>query len=247
MKKILSDDYISYEDVMTQDEIYVVTNPDGQFFLCFDYYAPAEAKLWYKFSINPFDIDFLKFIKMDFGAVTKGEFSKGGLQRTLSYFHTCRQDLIEINTNFINEVFFAGGVATTKIKNLQKKNDTDTFGRLNVERFYRLKSNLTNKFKSWLKRIYQEYNFLDNSLEYIEDYYNKWIILVNIIQDQKVAIIDPIWRFIKSYEIHSLHEFYLMWQRVVKKEIHVRNIGYNDVLNLNTILFDIIYREKMEE
>ena len=237
MRKLLCNEYISYEDVMSQSEIFCVSSINGCFFLCFDYYAPAEAKLWYKFSIDPFDTDFLKFKKMDYGIITKDDFSNNGLEITFKYLHTCKTSEAHKNSNLLNEIFFRGGKPSITIKKLQdmkwsrkKLNKEDIYGKIELSRVYRLKSRLTTKVKTWLKRIYQEYNFLDNSIKYIKEYYNKWLILVETIQDQKESMISPLWRFIESYDIHSFDEFIEKYKKVVNKEIHIRGIGYDDIL-----------------
>ena len=247
MRRILSDEYVSYDDVMCQNEIFIVAANDGNFFMCFDYYAPKKAKLWYKFSINPFDIDFLKFKRVDYGIFNRDEFIINGLQIMFDYLHTCREDLTLKNANILSDVFFRGGKMTNslnKIKELKWRKKSiskeDYYGRINRDRVYRVKSRLTNKTKDWLKRIYQEYNFMDNSIEYIKDYYVNWVVLVETIQNQKENMIEPIWKFIKRYNIHSFKEFYYNWKKVVDKEIHVRNVGYSDVVRFYDILRTII-------
>ena len=64
------------------------------------------------------------------------------------------------------------------------------------------------------------------------------------IQEQKEAIIEPIWRFVKSYKIHSFEDFIVNWKRVVNREIHVRNIGYSDVIDFYNTILKIYYKDK---
>ena len=243
MKSILCSDYITYEDVMNQKEIFVISNDNGTFFLCFDYYAPKEAKIWYKFTIDPFDIEFLQFKRLDYGIITDDDFSKEGLSTSFRYFHTCRKDLVNKNTNFVSEIFFRGGKPLNTIKKIQEKpwrkklySKEDYYGLIDIKRFYRIKSKITSSVKTWLYHIYQEYNFLDKSLEYIRDYYNKWVILVDLIQEQKESIIKPIWRFINSNNIHSFKDFYYAWKKVVNKDIYIRGVGREDIEKFHNLL-----------
>lgn len=248
MKKMLCDEYITYEDVMSQQEIFcVASNSSGVFFLCFDYYAPVDAKLWYKFSVDPFDIDFLKFKRVDYGIFRKDKFTNNGLSTMLKYLHTCKAEYASKNANLLNETFFRGGKPSITIKKLieskRLKNKEEKYGKLDLNRLYRIKSRLTSKVKTWLERLYQEYNFFDNSIEYIQEYYNNWTILVQTIQNQKESIIEPIWRFIKSHKIHSFGDFILEWKKVVNREIHVRNVGYSDVIDFYETILKIYYKD----
>lgn len=243
MKSVLYTEYISLEEVLLQKEIFIVANDSGQFFMCFDYYAPKEAKLWYKFSIDPFDIDFLKFKRVDYGIITDDDFTNKGLEMVFRYLHTCRRDLVSKNVNFVKYIFFRGGKASNSIKKLQdkkwrKKSCTkeDYYGRIDLGRFDRIKHRITQKVKTWLEHVYQEYNYMDNSIEYIQEYYKNWVILVDIIQRQKDTMISPIWRFIRSRDIHSFKDFYYTWKKVVNGDIHVRGIGERDIQKFHDTL-----------
>ena len=177
--------------------------------MCFDYYAPEDAKLWYKFSIDPFDIDFLKFRRVEYGIFTNDKFTNKGLSTMFKYLHTCKAENALKNANLLNEVFFRGGrlsITAKKLSESRIKNKEEKYGNITMDRIYRMKSRLTSKFKSLLERLYLEYNFMDNSIEYIQKYYSNWVILVQTIQNQKEYMIEPIWKFIKTYNIHSLND-----------------------------------------
>ena len=56
-------DNLKLEDVLNAQNIFCIFTGEGNFFLCLDeWMCPAEYKTWYKFSINPFDIDFLNAV-----------------------------------------------------------------------------------------------------------------------------------------------------------------------------------------
>lgn len=251
MKKILCDEYVSYDDVMMQQEIFcLASGSTGTFFLCFDYYAPIEAKLWYKFSVVPFDIDFLKFRRVGYSIFSKGSFANKGLSIMLRYLHTCKAENALKNTNLLNEVFFRGGkpsVTIRKLSNSKTKNKEEKYGKLDLNRLYRIKGKLTSTVKLWLQRLYREYNFMDNSIEYIQKYYNNWVILVNTIQEQKEAVINPIWNFIKSRRIHSLRDFYDYWDLVATGDIKVRYVTREDAVYLFNIIQDIISNQQKKD
>lgn len=188
MKYNLYQETISYKDVMNSGEIFAVAGEDGVFYFCFDWYAPTIAKLWYKFSINPFDIDFLKFVKIDYGFIKPKE-NKHMIYKGIRYLYG------EYNLELLYKSFFRGGMIT----NIAKK--------LNVPsgRISRAKRKYTVEIKKWLERIFKEYNFLDDSIEYIKEYYNNWIVLVDDIQKRTNK--EVLWRFIEEHKIHSFSEF----------------------------------------
>ena len=237
---------------MASPEIFISYGFEGSFFLCFDYYAPTEAKLWYKFSLDPFDIDFLKFRKVDYGIMKNDTSIKFSTDVIFKYLHVCRECFMEKNINFLTEIFFQGGKTSNAIKRIDKKvkapkgvTKEEYFGKLNVNRAYRLKSRFTNKIKQWLYRIFLEYNFLDNSIEYIHDYYDKWVILVSIIQDRTENVTEELWKFIYKHEIHNFDQFIIEWNKVISREIKI-NLPFRDIVIFNNIV-QILYREKHRE
>jgi hypothetical protein len=188
MKYSLHQETISYKEVMNSGEIFVVAGEDGTFFFCFDWYAPMEAKLWYKFSVNPFDIDFLKFKRIDYGFIDKNK-CRHMCYKAIRYIYN------EYNMKLLYNSFFKGGTITNIAKKLKVPS-----GRIS-----RAKRKYTIEIKKWLERIFREYNFMDDSLEYINEYYNNWVILVNDLQPRKNR--ESLWKLIDENNIHSYSEF----------------------------------------
>ena len=250
MRKSICGNYATYEEVMNTKEIFGIITNDGTFFLCFDYYAPEEAKLWYKFSINPFDLDFLKFKKIDYyGLFEKNDpyITLDGLEKMLDYTHSCDSKFTSKNAHFLNEIFFNGGKITTTINELNKyKEMCDKVGDKRIEiygdnltskRAYRLKHKFTIKIKEMLSRIYKQYDFMDDSLEYINKYYYNWVILVDKLQKQKFIETEILYDFIDKYEIVSLLDFYYTWEKVIDGKIKLKKTNYKDIsLLYNEIL-----------
>jgi hypothetical protein len=173
---------------MNSGEIFAVAGEDGTFFFCFDWYAPSEAKLWYKFSINPFDIDFLKFKRIDYGFINKRK-CKHMIYKGIRYFYN------DYNIELLYNSFFRGGMITNIAKKLKVPS-----GRIS-----RAKRRYTIEIKKWLERIFREYNFLDDSLEYINDYYYNWVILVNDLQTRTNR--ELLWKLIDENKIHNYSNF----------------------------------------
>lgn len=222
MKYNLYEETISYEQVMNSGEIFVVAGEDGTFFLCFDWYAPSSAKLWYKFSTNPFDIDFLKFKKVDYGFINKTN-NKHMIFKAIRYLYG------EYNLELLYNSFFKGGM----ISNIAKK--------LNVPygRIVRAKKQYTKEIKKWLERIFREYNFLDDSIEYINEYYNNWIVLVDDIQKRTNR--EILWRFVEEHKIHNFNEFTDSLTVGIKEYIRTHGKGINRSPNDNKI-FKSMYK-----
>lgn len=213
-------DYIEYEDIINSKEIFIVPGESGTFFLCFDWYAPEEAKLWYKFSINPFDIDFLKFRKMESGFISKND----GLvlfDKFISYLTKSKS----IDKKVLHDSFFTGG----KIINFARANDYKS------SKISKLKARYTKLIKDWIKRLYKEYNFMDDSIEYIKDYYCNWVTLIDYIYTRPDT--NNLWTFIEEHKIKNVVDYWVELTYYLSKYMknELDKFTLNDITVLNNM------------
>ena len=85
---------------------------------------------------------------------------------------------------------------------------------------------------------------MDDSIEYIKEYYDNWVILVNIIQQKEESITNELWKFIDNNDIHNFNEFMLEWKRVINGEIKI-NLSRRELAIFDNSV-QIIYRVKQE-
>ena len=206
-------DNLKLEDVLNARNIFCIFTGEGNFFLCLDeWMCPAEYKTWYKFSINPFDIDFLKFVYIGRGIFKEdGTGSRLGIDCVIKYFNINKKH--QKISNLLNETFFNGGYVTNAISKYNSKYNTN----YSPSKIYALRSKITNAIKTWLSRLYKQYNFFDNSIEYIKEYFENWVMIVDQIQSMvdNNKSIDNIYDFIDKYNIRDTKTFLKLWKSMV--------------------------------
>lgn len=181
---------------------------DGTFFICNDWMAPEDKKMWYKFSTCPWDIDFLEFVPLEKGFYKKKQ-TPHALMILLKYFNIRSRNCL-LDARAIDSVFFKGGYVTTALDKFNKKNNE----KVSTTRLYMLRQKLTNAIKLFIKRLYRFYNKMDNSFYYIKDYFLQWVFLVREIQDRfdDDNIIDDIYKFIATHQINNTLGFLKAWE-----------------------------------
>lgn len=214
------EEYITVEDVIKSKNIMMIGGEEGVFFINLDpWETPIRSKEWYKFSINPFDEDFLKFRRMEEGFVkyTVGSYRK--IYSAAKYVNLSSNiRKLTINIALLTVAFFAGGN--------DLKDSVDNFNRVNTndkdipyETFYAIKNKFKKRIIEWLENVFREYNNLDNSIEYIKEYYFNWVILVDTIQKiNNRAKYHILWRLIVRHGIHSINDFKTVWNNPDYKE-----------------------------
>jgi RNAse (barnase) inhibitor barstar len=175
-----------------------------------DWYVPSDNKRWYKLSLNPFDIDFLKIVYVGTGFFKDVPRSRHLLTFTVKHFNLSKASNV---SRLLYKTYFRGGYITNSINEYNKEFGTE----YKASKIYSLKNRITKKVKTWLTRVYKEYNFFDNSLEYIKEYYQKWVMLVETIQKEfnSDAKINTVYEFIKEFNIRSTLEFLQIYDALV--------------------------------
>lgn len=206
-------DTLSLEEVLESKNIFIITYPGskGVYFICMDdWYVPSDNKRWYKLSLNPFDIDFLKIVYVGTGFFKDVPRSRHLLTFTVKHFNLSKASNV---SRLLYKTYFRGGYITNSINEYNKEFGTE----YKASKIYSLKNRITKKVKTWLTRVYKEYNFFDNSLEYIREYYQKWVILVETIQKEfnSDSKINNIYDFIREYNIKNTLDFLQLWHDLV--------------------------------
>lgn len=239
---------IKLEDVLNSQNIFCIFTGEGNFFLCMDeWMCPAEYKSWYKFSINPFDIDFLKFVYVGRGLFKEDATSRLGIDCVIKYFNINKKHY-KIS-NLLNEVFFEGGYITNAVTRYNTGHGTKHA----AGTIYHYRSKITNAIKTWLSRLYKEYNFFDNSIEYIKEYFESWVMIVDQIQAtiDNNKTINSIYDFINKYNIRDTNTFLKLWKSMVltgkvdiyKFEKDISESFYRTLL-YSTKNYDYLWRKK---
>ena len=153
-------DTLSLEEVLESKNIFIITYPNskGVYFICMDdWYVPSDNKRWYKLSLNPFDIDFLKIVYVGTGFFKDVPRSRHLLTFTVKHFNLSKASNV---SRLLYKTYFRGGYITNSINEYNKEFGTE----YKASKIYSLKNRITKKVKTWLTRVYKEYNFFDNSL-----------------------------------------------------------------------------------
>ena len=88
--KLHVEEYISIEAVLNSDNIMILQGTDGSYFINLDPWEETEAaKEWFRFSLDPFDLDFLKFHRLGEGFIKSGVKTFGKLYNTFEYLNVC--------------------------------------------------------------------------------------------------------------------------------------------------------------
>jgi len=240
-------EYITLEDVLVSNNIMVIPGEDGIYFINIEpWKTPEKDKHWYRFSINPFDIDFLKFRIMDQGIIKYGPMSFSKIYTLFKYLNISNNDKYNAKySNIVNRCFFSG----LDFKKCIEEYNKSYYHSYNISyrRFIGIRSNLKEKIKIWLERLFKEYNNFDNSIEYIQEYYKKWVLLVKLIQTTDDSIQNILWKFIDDNDVHSLLDFIRKWKNQSKD--HLIDIKFNnlDINDIDILLSINIYNEQLDE
>lgn len=229
--------YISYEEIIKANTLFAIYDVDGNFYICMDDYKCSEAqKKWYKLSLNPYDLDFLKFRFVGKGYITRssiGSYGKSSrIYRMLNYLGVFKNnEFCRYNSNILRNIYFGTSNKRSlkdRAKGISNHSNRDWLygGEVNYSKIYRIKQVFTNKIKIWLKRLYKFYNQFDNSLEYIHEYYNRWVLLVNFTyKELSCNTRDYIWKFIEHYKVSSLDDFMFK----INSMDYLRNVSRKDL------------------
>ena len=225
------EEYITLEDVINSKDIMMVAGEAGTFFINLDSWdTPEEEKEWYKFTIDPFDIDFLKFRRMEEGFIKNGVRTFGKIYIVFKYLKVSNTKRSAVYSAAINSVFFSKNSIKTTLDKFNQNKDRP----VSYSAFYNVRNKFKNKIKIWLERIFKEYNNFDNSLEYIKEYYDKWIVLVNGIQTFNTDKQNVLWRFINRYNIHNKDQFVVAWN--LEDRINLKGLSDYDIKRINILL-----------
>jgi hypothetical protein len=237
IRKVYVQEELTLEDILEAKDIFITYGKEGTFFLNFDNWdVPVEAKTWYKFSIDPFDLDFLKIVKMEMGFLNMNRSGYADLDIMFRYLNISSDIYSTRNSILMYHVFFEHDTIKNIVNKLHNEIVDDSLGVINTTKVYNLKSKIKKRTKEWFSRIFREYNNNDNSLEYIQDYYNNWVLLVELIQTMKIDEQNILWKFINSYNIHSFKEFCNEWSKVKSGEIRVKGLCKYQIIRISTIM-----------
>lgn len=229
--KLHVEEYISIEAVLNSDNIMILRGIDGSYFVNLDPWEETEAaKEWFRFSLDPFDLDFLKFHRLGEGFIESGVKTFGKLYNTFEYLNICSNKNLARYSCMIEKVFFYRGSSNKALEEFNMNTDN----KISYQTLIRVKSIFKSKCKMWLQRIFQEYNEFDNSIEYIKLYYKRWILLVELVQTFNNTKQNALWRFIKNNKIKSLNQFECYFKS--KDKFNIRGLSDNDKDNIFTLL-----------
>lgn len=156
-RKIYVQEKLKLEDVLEAKDIFITYGRDGVFFLNFDPWdIPEEAKIWYKFSIDPFDPEFLEIVKLEYGFLNKGRASYSDLDMIFRYLGICSDIYSPRSAILIYHVFFDNDTIKNIVNRLKNEIVDESLGVINMNKVAMLK----NKIKIIPK---------NGSLEYIEN------------------------------------------------------------------------------
>jgi hypothetical protein len=248
VRKAYVQEELTLEDILEAKDIFITYGRDGTFYLNFDNWdVPEKAKIWYKFSINPFDLYFLKIVKIGEGFLDMYKSGYADLDIIFKYLNISSDIYSTRNSILIYHVFFEHDTVKNITNKLHDEIIDDSLGVINTAKVYNLKSKIKNRTKEWFSRIFREYNNNDNSLEYIQEYYNNWVLLVELIQTMKFDEQNILWKFINEYDIHSFTEFCEYWNKVKDGEIKVRGLTKYDIIRISTIIRINTYNLNLKE
>lgn len=248
MRYINASEYITIDDVLKSDNIMVIPEEDGVFFINLDpWNTPEEAKYWYRFSTNPFDIDFLKFHIIDQGIITYGVRSFSKIYTLFKYLNVIDNKNNVKYANITNECFFSG---LNFKKTIEKYNNSGVHKyHISYNGFINTRNKLQDGIRIWLERLFKEYNNFDNSIEYIQEYYSKWVVLVKFIQTMDTVKQNILWMFIEKENIHSLKDFVIIWkiESKIRHNEKLKGLSFIDIDYINTVLDINEYSKELKE
>lgn len=233
------DKTISFDKVIEAKDLFCIMGENGVFFICIDPYDTIDKdKEWYKFSLDPYDIDFLKFKSVgayfiDPDTLIGGKGKKNGIEMMMRYLGLfLNLEHIYHNSQILRDVYFSNdNMKSMSEKMIKKKNCEKIYGKsLSTEKIYKLKRTFTSQIRLWIHRVYKHYNFFDDSLKYIKVYYNDWIRLLNFIHKHSddFNIFSGLWRFVENYNIKTVEDFI----REINAVKHIRGISDADLFDI---------------
>lgn len=228
--KIHTEEQLPLKDVLSSDNIYITGGNQCIFFLNFDSWdVPVEEKNWYKFSINPYDADFLKFVSIGHNFFDKKTDNVKEFECIIRYLKIFSEaETAHRNSSILYKLFYENGSA----KDILEANNI----MLTYQYITLIKRTIRYKLYNWLEKIFEEYNELDDTIDYMRDYYNNWITLVDKIQMFPANKYNIIWRFIKKNDIHSVDDFSKIWFHVVEDDVEIRGLSKYDKQLIAVIL-----------
>ena len=238
MSKLHVEEYIKLDDILKSHNVMLIPGENGVFFINLDPWdVPLEDKEWFKFSIDPFDIDFLKFHRIQEGCFNQENTDYKDITKMLEYLGVCNKSVSDRNGFILFHTFY---VQDTMKNVLNYINELDTRNKnVSYQMFHRIKLKYKNSIKLWLERLFREYNEFDNSLEYIQEYYNNWVRLVLFIQNFDTSKRHIIWRFMDRYKIKSFDQFIILWKsEVLDNKIYLRGLSKEDREEITTLIIE---------
>jgi hypothetical protein len=217
----------------------LIPGENGVFFINLDPWGvPVEDKEWFKFSIDPFDIDFLKFHRIQEGCFNQENTDYKDVAKMLEYLGVCGKSVSSRNAFILFHTFYVNDTMKNVLNYINKldyKNKDVSY-----QMFHRIKLKYKNSIKLWLERLFREYNEFDNSLEYIQDYYNNWVRLVSFIQQfTGTAKRHILWRFMDRYKIKSFDQFISLWKsEVLDNKIHLKGLSKEDKEEITKLILE---------
>ena len=196
---------ISLNEILKSKDIFLIPGENGVFFINIDpWYAPDSEKEWYSFSINPFDIGFMKFEYI--GRIFKKSDMKLDNLKLLFKYLDLFPNTLNRNCKYIYNLFFDNYKTKAENKNY--------FGQ------YAIKYKIA--VQHWLEVLFKYYD--DTTIDNIEKYYKEYISMVNLIYSKYGApihrmIFNPSKTIKTLYELKKFVENYL-----INGKVHIRYV-----------------------
>ena len=225
--------YISVEKVKQSRNIYITGGIEGTFFICIDPWdTPEEQKRWWKFSTNPFDLDFMKFVSVGRCFLnSKLDYVKD-VDAIFRYLMVFSDEVSSLkNASIIHKIFYTNGT----ISEVLEKNRNI---KMTKQYVYQIKVKWREAIINWLNKLFDQFDRETNTIEYFEKYYNDWIRLVDKIQMMPREKYNILWRFINLYDIKSYRDFALNWKAVLKNNVSIKGLSKYDKIKIG-IMFDV--------